>query len=439
MSNFLLKAKLAFAFKPRVTKILTPIIVVLFGAGSFITAVYLDIRASGGYFSMDFLGSRPPVDPLAGNAVNILAMAYDSYGNDGGKFTNEKLGNANADTNILVHISSDRKSVELISIARDILTDIPECEVTGGGVVPARHGMVNSAFGEAYIAGGDLKSGANCQVKMIEQMTGVRINYSALVDFEGFYEMVKALGGVEMCIPENVGPIEHAGGLTLKAGMQKLNAWQATEYGRARLGIDDGSDISRMKRQQKLLGAMGKEALAQMKRLNIQGIYKFFKALMESIDSSMPMEDMVGLAYSLRDIDRRNIASFTAPIGSAPEYGRLVLLPQAQEMWDALRIDQPLFKLSQPEPSPSGSDSDSSTSSKSESSPIVPKPDVSADIQNNQIKTSFNHNPETFNPHSNANNTFVKNAIAETSPSDSSGSSIIPEFEYDTPASVESC
>jgi LCP family protein required for cell wall assembly len=325
--------------------------------------------------------------------------------------------------------------VELISIARDILTDIPECEVTGGLVVPARYGMVNSAFGEAFITGGDLKSGANCQVKMVEQMTGVRIDYSALVDFEGFYDMIKALGGVEMCIPEDVGPIEYAGGLTLKAGYQKLDAWQATEYGRARLGIDDGSDISRMKRQQKLLGAIGKEALAEMKQLNVQNLYKFFKALMKSIDSSMPMEDMAGLAYSLKDIDRQNIASFTAPIAAAPEYGRLVLAPEAQDMWAALRIDQPLFKVFEPTPT----DSSKTDSPAPETSPSVENASLKTSTAN-QVNASVEIGPQIVNARLNTNlNTGTHQPInveAETNPETKIE---LPEFEYDTPASVESC
>jgi LCP family protein required for cell wall assembly len=421
------RAKFWLGFRPRLTKIFTPIILVLFAVGSFAGLIYMDIRSTGGFFNLNLIKNRPPEDPLAGNSVNILAMAYDTYGNDKGKFTYGELGNANADTNILIHISSDRSSVEMISIARDILTDIPDCEVTGGEVVAGRYGMFNSAFGMAYYAGGDIESGARCQVQTVEAMTGIHVNYTAVVDFEGFYEIVESLGGVSLCIPQDIGPVYYAGGLTLKAGYQKLDGWQATEYARARIGVDDSSDFSRMKRQQSVLGGIGREALTQLKALNIKGIYAFFKALMGSLHSSMPLESIVGLAYSLLGINRNNIATFTAPVESTPEeYGRLVLSAQAEDMWAKIKIDQPLFPIVKPDPS--ASPTSNSLDSEDQASAAA------ASVDNIQSVKFTQPSANVINAENTEGEITDGEVLGdETAPEEP------PEFEYQLPSAQDGC
>jgi len=341
--------KLGFAWHKVWVKVATISSVFIVAIVTFASFLYFDMSNtfSTNKFTLDFIADRPPVDPDAGEAINILAMVYDTYGNDGGKITNDDSGHANADSNVLIHISSDRTNVEMVSIPRDLLIDIPDCDVEGGDVVYGREmSMFNSAFGYAYLESGDLASGVNCAVKTVEEMTDIKIDYSGVLDFNGFYEMIEALGGVEICIPEDVGPLENAGGLTLTAGVQRLDAWETTQYGRARLGIDDSSDITRMKRQQRVLGAMINEVLNQMKDINFTNLYDFFKNLLASLNTNMSMEEVVGLAYSLKDINKENIRSFTAPIGSDPAYpNRLVLLSNADVMWEKIRKDVALFDV----------------------------------------------------------------------------------------------
>jgi LCP family protein required for cell wall assembly len=268
--------------------------------------------------------------------------------------------------------------------------------------------MFNTAFGWAYAQTQNIQEAANCEVQTVEQMTGVRIDYTAVVDFQGFYDMVDALNGVSLCIPEAVGPIYYAGSLTLDAGYQTLTAWEATQYGRARLGIDDGSDIARMKRQQKLLAAIGKKALSQVNLININGVYDFVKATMKSVNTNISLEDIVGLAFSLRDINLSNVAAFTAPYVSAgpANPGRLVLAANAEDMWNKIRTDQPLFTLTLPQPTVSPSST-----------------------QENSTSTQGNSSSSQENSNSQPTQTEV--APVET-PS-------TPEFEYAIPATETGC
>jgi LCP family protein required for cell wall assembly len=414
-------SKFRAGLKPVTTKIFTPLLAVLVGFGTFIGATWIDLRNSVGGLSLSQLTTRPPVDPLAGNSVNILAIAYDSYGQDGGKITNQNMGTSNADTNILIHISSDRSNIELISIPRDLLINVPDCETASNGTVWGGYRMFNTAFGWAYAQTQDIQEAANCEVQTVEQMTGIRVDYTAVVNFQGFYDIVDSLDGVSLCIPEAVGPIYYAGSLTLDAGYQTLTAWEATQYGRARLGIDDGSDIARMKRQQKLLAAIGKKALSQVNIVNVNGLYDFIKASLKSVNASFSLEDIVGLAFSLRNINLSNVAAFTVPFTSAgaDNPGRLVLASNADDMWNKIRIDQPLFPLTVPQPSASSSSTSSSTSSSSSSL---------------STSTSSNANNNAENSDSNSSETQLnETTVAPTETSTDS------EFDYTVPAAETGC
>ena len=74
----------------------------------------------------------------------------------------------NADTTMVVQIGADRNYVNLVSIPRDSLVDVPACH-TSKETIPAQYGVqFNSIFANAYSVGGDLSSAASCTVNADE-------------------------------------------------------------------------------------------------------------------------------------------------------------------------------------------------------------------------------------------------------------------------------
>ena len=58
------------------------------------------------------------------------------------------VGNHQADTTMVAQISADRTKINLVSIPRDSLVDVPQCETTNG-TIPAQYNvMFNSIFRE---------------------------------------------------------------------------------------------------------------------------------------------------------------------------------------------------------------------------------------------------------------------------------------------------
>ncbi|WP_227748795.1 LCP family protein [Oerskovia douganii] len=289
---------------------------------------------------------RPPVaipdpeDPLAGLPVNLVLI-----GSDDRSGVNEAIGGAEAgmrsDTTILLHVAADRSRVELVSIPRDLMVPIPSCTVTGGGTTrAATRTMFNEAFSKGWIGGKDLASAATCTQMTVEQVSGVRTDGFAVVDFAGFQAMVDALEGVPMCIPEDMR--DEDANLDLRAGTQTLTGAQALSLARARHELSDGSDTYRMGRQQALLAAMTRSILTKNLLTDLPSLVRFLDAATSSLSISGGV-DLEGLAFSLRSVRTESVTFLTIPSGPMPsDPARVVLSPAAADVWARIGADEPV-------------------------------------------------------------------------------------------------
>jgi LCP family protein required for cell wall assembly len=288
-----------------------------------------------------------PSDPHAGLPMNVLLLGSDSREGENAALGGENDGVA-SDTTLVMHLSADRSRVEMISIPRDSLVDIPACQTTQGTTSAASDAMFNSAFARGWTTGGDVASAAACAATTVESLTGVRLDGIVVADFAGFHSMVEALGGVSICIPEPVSSPK-AGGLTLPAGPQVLDATQATQLSRARSGTGWGlelsSDLSRIDRQQALLGAMASTALDKDLVSDLPRLTGFVSAVTQSLTVSSDLGsglELAGIALSLKDIDPAAITFTQVPVVDSPTHRyRVEWTSQADALWAAVRDDVP--------------------------------------------------------------------------------------------------
>jgi polyisoprenyl-teichoic acid--peptidoglycan teichoic acid transferase len=97
--------------------------------------------------------------------------------------------------------------------------------------------------------------GAYATKRAVEEVTGLKINYSAMVDLRGFQDLVDAVGGVTLTVPERL-PIGGVGGPIrgwIEPGRQHLNGFETLWFARSRATSDD---YSRMARQKCVMNAM---------------------------------------------------------------------------------------------------------------------------------------------------------------------------------------
>ncbi len=126
----------------------------------------------------------------------------------------------------------------------------PTCKTEDGEAIP---GGTDVMWNEAFALGGPA-----CTIRQFEKNTGVFIDHYVVIDFAGFEGMVDAIDGVPVCIPEDI--VDPAHGINIPAGTREVEGREALNYVRARYTLGDGSDISRIKRQQAFIAAMANKA-----------------------------------------------------------------------------------------------------------------------------------------------------------------------------------
>jgi LCP family protein required for cell wall assembly len=283
-------------------------------------------------------------------ALNILLMGSDSRQGQ----TSKKYGDPDvmtgerSDTTILLHLSADRSFATAVSIPRDTWVMLPTCE-RDGRTVGAFEGKFNTAFEIG---------GPGCTVKLVEQMTGLTVDSFAVIDFDGFKQVVDALGGVEVCLTEPANDPQSK--LRLPAGVSVVDGEQALSFVRARKTLSDGSDLSRIKRQQAFLSAMIREASSTGLLLNPVRLYSTLNAATSGLttDPSLAEMDILrDLALSVRGMAPRDIAFLTMPWVERGD-GENVLVDEAAAapIWQSIADDVPWVKPKKPGTRPDVSD-----------------------------------------------------------------------------------
>lgn len=287
-----------------------------------------------------------PTDPHAGQALNILVIGSDVRDGENAKLGG-KVEGMRSDTTMILHIAADRSRAEFVSIPRDSMVPIPSCKLSDGSwSYPQTMGMFNEAFA---IGGGDGNVGAAaaCTWQTVEQNTGIRIDDFVVLDFKSVVTTVDALGGVPICIREDIDSPK--ANLKLSAGMQTLDGKQALGYARARtgVGLGDGSDIGRIERQKQLMGAMVRHIMSKNLLTDSPQLYRVLDAVTESLSVSNGLSSipgLVGLANSFQNVPAENVMFYTVPWAAYPQDpNRIIWTDDAQYLWDAIAADRPIL------------------------------------------------------------------------------------------------
>lgn len=170
-------------------------------SGTAAAATWLDVNGIIKNHSVEIIGqgsldaNTAIIDPNSGKPIEFVLIGQDSRDGKenqsvGGDF-DDVVGNHQADTTMVAQISADRTKINLVSIPRDSLVDVPQCETTNG-TIPAQYNvMFNSIFANAYQTGGDLASAASCTLNAVNSLTGLNIQNFIVVDFAGLVKMVE--------------------------------------------------------------------------------------------------------------------------------------------------------------------------------------------------------------------------------------------------------
>jgi hypothetical protein len=149
-------------------------------------------------------------------------------------------------------------------------------------------------------------------VATVEMLTGVRVDHFAEVNLDGFYELARVLGGVQVCLKNPVPLDTYSGFYAKKAGYQHLNAKMALAFVRQRHGLLNG-DLDRTHRQQAFLDSIMQElrtqgVLSDLGKINsLLGVAKKYVIT----DSGW---DLLDFATQMRGLNSSNLTFHTYPI-----------------------------------------------------------------------------------------------------------------------------
>lgn len=348
------------------------------------------------------VGDNIPLDGSAGKAVNVLLMGSDVRDGENGDIGGVVKG-MRSDTVIVMHISADRSRIDFMSIPRDSRVRVSDCTMFDGSTVRGWTGKFNIAFANGG-KNGDASEAAACTMRTVTDLTGIRLDHYAVVDFTGFEAMINALDGVPMCIPNDINSKKAK--LHLTAGPQVLDGRTALAYARARTGegLPEGTDLRRIDRQQELLMNVLRKAFGMNLLTDVGGMTSFIKAGAESMTMDPDLGNLsylAGLGYSLRGLDTKNVTFATVPWAYAGDgQGDVVWTEEANVMFAHLVADEPIVDPeseaeASASASPSATPGASATSGATPPSPSATAPDKTSATTSPQPSASATPERET--------------------------------------------
>ncbi len=206
------------------------------------------------------------------------------------------------DTMMLVSIDPATKGIGILSIPRDLYVEVP-------GYSQLQRVNTPMVLGELQRPG----YGPELLKQTVQYNLGMRVHDYVAVDFSTFINIIDAIGGVDVDVPYNISdpsyPDMNYGydPFYISAGLHHLDGKTALKYARTRHG---DSDFARAERQQQVLYAVRDRVLSlNMLPQLIAQAPTIWNAIDEGVSTGLTLEQLIQLAWYLKDIEVANIST----------------------------------------------------------------------------------------------------------------------------------
>lgn len=294
--------------------------VVFVGIPGVLIGGYLIYKASvaaGNIVNENLTGSAPALSgktkptQLKGEGdgrINFLLLGYGGEGHSGSYLT---------DTIQVVSIDPEEHHTAMLSIPRDLYVKMP-----------GSNGY--SKINEVYVQGMNQKKCVASKTKKcpddeqknaaaaytkdtIGDLLDIDIHYYAMVDFNGFKQIIDAVGGITVNVEKDLVdfqyPNEKETGyetFKVKAGTQTMDGKTALKYSRSRHST---SDFDRAKRQQQVMVATKDKVMSSQTLMNPKKLAEVFSALGTHLRTDLQLSEMEKLLTMAKDFDSNNVAT----------------------------------------------------------------------------------------------------------------------------------
>lgn len=265
--------------------------------------------------------------------INILILGIGGPGHDGPYLT---------DTMLVASVNKKDNKIAMISIPRDLLIDTYKFGKQKINAI--------NAYAEAANAGG----GAKFTRDVVQELLQIPVNYYVRIDFSAFKDLVDAVNGIDINVPNAftdslypVGETAQTTTVSFASGPQHMDGAAALVYARSRHGNNnEGSDFARSRRQEQIILALKNKVLTAGTLLSPEKLTEIYKILKEHIDTNINVWEAAQLANTYRNMNLApgNIAMNVLEAGpDAPLYAtyygnQYVLLPKKADFSDLRAI-----------------------------------------------------------------------------------------------------
>ena len=306
-----------------------------------------------------------------GDENNVIAenkpMTILLMGVDTGSGSREDQWVGNSDTMILVTVNPQTRETTIMSLERDILTNITQ----DGETVQAK---LNSAYAQG---------GAELAIKTIQDLMNIHIDRYAMINMKGLVQLVDKVGGITVNNPFDfdISIEENEPEYTAKIppGRQEIDGEQALVYSRMRYQDPEG-DYGRQKRQREVIEKIIKKVLTLDGLSNYQGIIEAVSDNMQtniSLDTDSLMQ-LMGYRDALKNIRMEQLKGEDATLADGGSY-QIVTSEHLLKMQNILRKSlglSPVSKLKTSAVLLDGDETGGSVSSESGESPVEASQDT---------------------------------------------------------------
>ena len=277
------------------------------------------------------------------DAFNILIIGTDKRTGKGNEGYGDKGSVGHADTNILLHVAKDRTNATALSIPRDLIVDVPDCETIqpdgSKKVIAGTSGVrFNTSLGQD---GRD----PGCTMNTVKAVTGIVPDHFMMVDFNAVKTLTTAVGGVDVCLKHAVKDKDSH--LDLPAGASKIAGEQALAFVRTRHSWGNQGDLDRIKVQQQFMASLMRKMSSSDTLTSPTKLVKLAEAATKAltVDQGIgSVSTLKDVALELKKVPPKNISFMTVPVVDNPADGlvhKTVIVNQDKgpAVFDAIKND----------------------------------------------------------------------------------------------------
>lgn len=262
----------------------------------------------------------------AASRLNVLVLGLDRRPED------PPDEPSRSDTMFVASIDKQDGRLQLLAIPRDLWADVPYGS-TPGVWAQAKINAAYSYGGFYHYEGG----AAAAAVAAVQHDFNIRVDHYVVIDWVGFVELVDAVGGMDISVPETISDfgtdvLDAFPNNTVQAGEQHMDGKQALGYSRVRV---DG-DIKRIERQQLVIRTLASRSVSLGYIAKLPQLWDAYHAAIKTdVDTGL----IPGLTLLAKSLDLDHIETFSlapATYSGISDDGQLILLSNQDQVYEII-------------------------------------------------------------------------------------------------------